>query len=104
MLQLAVKYATRARKRLLADRLTDMAQKLIEEQRQEEEEDEVEVSSFDYHDNGFAGTASEASRRSVNTSQRSFQHNNEDDRDMFACTPPVLEVEGNLVTIIEFFI
>lgn len=36
LLQLAVKYATRARKRQLANRLTDMAEQLVKEREAEE--------------------------------------------------------------------
>ena len=68
MLQLAVKYATRARKRQLANRLTEMAQQLVAREQEQEEE----LPSF------MMTQESEAS-----------------DRDMFACTPPVLEVEDN---------
>lgn len=90
MLQLAVKYATRARKRLLADRLTDMAQLLLQEQREEEELEEVEAEQ-----RGFGHTSS-VSRRSSSLQQP------DEDRDMFACTPPVLEVEGSCIIFDPF--
>lgn len=47
MLQLAVKYATRARKRQLANRLTDMAEELLKE-RELEEALQAEASQSSY--------------------------------------------------------
>ena len=76
MLQLAVKYATRARKRLLADRLTDLAEALLKE-RAEEAEEEEEPDSLMLLD-------SQASNRSFASRY-----------DGLDATPPVLDVEDN---------
>lgn len=83
MLQLAVKYATRARKRLLADRLTDMAERLLRE-REEAEAEAAEAEELS-HSSSFM-MASQSSVRS------SYRHQ---DEDMMDATPPVLEVEDN---------
>lgn len=76
LLQLAVKYATRARKRQLANRLTSMAEQLVSEREAEE-------------------TQLLESTRSSFLSAPNASHTLDEDRDMFASTPPILEVEDN---------
>ncbi|XP_046632303.1 WD repeat and HMG-box DNA-binding protein 1-like isoform X3 [Daphnia pulicaria] len=75
LLQLAVKYATRARKRQLANRLTEMAEQLVRD-REAEETLYMEPTRSSY-------LSSNASNNTI-----------DDDRDMFISTPPVLEIEG----------
>ncbi len=74
LLQLAVKYATRARKRQLANRLTGMAEPLFKE-REAEETALAESVQSSFMSNSF--------------------HNFDEDMDMFAATPPVLQIEGD---------
>ena len=64
LLQLAVKYATRARKRQLANRLTDMAEQFVKE------------------------AAEETDSLMLDSAQSSFVHDED------AATPPVVEIEG----------
>merc|ERR1740128_1362875 len=76
LLHLAVKYATRARKRHLADRLTELAEQLVRDKEIQEAAAaaELEESSLTRRNSNFGGTG------------RSASQPYDEDRDMFATT------------------
>lgn len=65
LLQLAVKYATRARKRHLADRLTELAEQWVRDQETQEAAAaaELEESSLSRRNSSFFGTGRSASQQ-----------------------------------------
>ncbi len=96
LLQLAVKYATRARKRQLANRLTEMAEQLVRD-REAEDTSLMEPTRTSYLSSSTSNHPLEDDRylkQIYYFGIRSYFSKLVFIRDMFSSTPPVLEIEG----------